>query len=165
MRCSSTIAAETACLGIMPGVACASYYAPFHDLLDRVSLTVAPNVYATVDSAWTALSASTQGMAARLSRFLDHVGPVYDAAGFGDDSRAQARGVPFEMGNAELGSMPMHAIHPRLSDTPGVFHQLAFDLGRHNDEIMASPSENGLRECIQLFCTDFHGPITADVSS
>lgn len=51
-RCLSTIAAGSACLGIMPGVAWPSPDA---------------QVYATVDGAWLVPFASTQGMAARLS--------------------------------------------------------------------------------------------------
>lgn len=146
MRCSSTIGAASACLGITPGVACASPCEPFHDPLDRVSLTAPLNVHATVESAWFALSASTQGMVARLFRSLDQVGPVYDVAGSGDDSHARTRSMPVEMEDAELGSMPMHAVCPRLPDAPGVTHQLTSGLGQHNDEIVASPSENGLRE-------------------
>ena len=56
MRCLRMTAAAFACLGIMPGVACASPHA---------------QVYATVDGGWLALSASTQGMTARLFRSLD----------------------------------------------------------------------------------------------
>lgn len=136
---------------------------------NRVSLTALRNVYATIDGAWIALSASTQGMADRLFRSInrpelihgprfrtnadrlthvedldaiiqDFVGqhtlednltffrtaaatvePVYDAADFGD---------------AKLGSMPMHAVCPRLSDTPGVPPRPAPDAGQHEDEIL-----------------------------
>lgn len=43
MRCSSTIAATSACLGIMPGVACPSPCAPAPDLLDGIP-SCAPGV-------------------------------------------------------------------------------------------------------------------------
>ena len=66
MRCSSTIAAGFACLGIKPGDACASPYAFLHNFFDHVSLTARHNVYTMWESAWIALSAPTQGMAARF---------------------------------------------------------------------------------------------------
>jgi len=153
---------------------------------NRVSLTAPRNVYATVDGAWLALSASTQGMAARLFRSLNRpeliedsrfrtnadrlrhveeldgivqdfvgqrtldsnlaffaaaqvtVGPVYDAAGFGDDPHVQARGVLVEMEDAELGSVPMHAVCPRLSRTPGALRCPAPELGQHDSAFLAS---------------------------
>jgi len=45
---------------------------------NRVSLTAPRNVYATVDDAWLALCASTQGMTARLFRSLDRPEPIED---------------------------------------------------------------------------------------
>lgn len=56
MHCLRMTAAASACLGIMPGVACASLHA---------------QVYATVDGGWLVLSASAQRMTARLFRSLD----------------------------------------------------------------------------------------------
>lgn len=153
---------------------------------NRVSMTAPRNVYATIDGAWLVLSASTQGMTARLFRSLDRpeliedprfrtnadrlkhveeldaivqdfvgqhtldanlaffaaaqvtVGPVYDAAGFGDDPHVQARGVLVEMEDAELGSLPMHAVCPRLSDTPGVLRRPAPELGQHDEEVISA---------------------------
>ena len=170
MLCLRMTAAASACLGIMLGVSCASSHA---------------QVYATVDGARLALFASTQGIIARLFRFLDRpkliedprfrtnadwlrhveelyaivqdfvgqhtldsnltflaaarvtVGPIHDAAGFGDDTHVQARGVLVEMENAELGSVPMHAVCPCLSDTPGALHRPAPELGQHDDEVLS----------------------------
>ncbi len=163
MRCSSTIAAGFACLSIKPGDACASPCAFLHNFFDHVSLTARHNVYTILESAWIALSAPTQGMAAQFFRSLDQIGPVYDAAGFDGHLHAQARGVLVEIKNAELGTMLMHVVYPRLSDTPAVLHQLASNLGRHNDKIVASPSENAFLEYIQLACTYFRNSITAGV--
>ena len=65
------------------------------------------------------------------------VGPVYDAAGFEADPHVRARGVLVEMEDAELGSVPMHAVVPRLSATPGALRRAAPRLGEHEAEIMA----------------------------
>lgn len=164
---------------------------------NRVSLTAPRNVYATVDGAWLALSASTQGMTARLFRSLDRpeliedhrfrtnadrlkhveeldaivqdfvgqrtldsnlaffaaaqvtVGPVYDAAGFGDDPHVQARGVLVEMEDAELGSVPMHAVCPRFSHTSGALRRPAPDLGQHGEEVLTSLAMEDAGKCSQ----------------
>ncbi len=71
------------------------------------------------------------------------VGPVYDASDFGRDPHVQVRGVLVEVEDAELGSMPMHAVCPRRSDTPGVLRRRAPDLGQHESEILIhAPFEN-----------------------
>ena len=64
------------------------------------------------------------------------VGPVYDAAGFETDPHVRGRGVLVEMADAELGSIPMHAVVPRLSGTPGALRRPAPDLGEHEAEIL-----------------------------
>ncbi len=66
------------------------------------------------------------------------VGPVYDAAGFEADRHVQGRGVLVEMEDAELGSIPMHAVVPRLSGTPGALRRPAPALGQHEAEILAA---------------------------
>lgn len=65
------------------------------------------------------------------------VGPVYDAAGFETDPHVRGRGVLVEMEDAELGSVPMHAVVPRLSGTPGALRRPAPELGEHEPEILA----------------------------
>jgi crotonobetainyl-CoA:carnitine CoA-transferase CaiB-like acyl-CoA transferase len=65
------------------------------------------------------------------------VGPVYDASGFEKDPHVRGRGVLVEMADAELGSIPMHAVVPRLSGTPGALRRPAPDLGEHEPEILA----------------------------
>jgi crotonobetainyl-CoA:carnitine CoA-transferase CaiB-like acyl-CoA transferase len=66
------------------------------------------------------------------------VGPVYDAAGFEADPHVQGRGVLMEMVDAEMGSLPMHAVVPRLSGTPGALRRAAPTLGQHEAEILGS---------------------------
>lgn len=65
------------------------------------------------------------------------VGPVYDASGFELDPHVRERGVLVEMEDRELGSLPMHAVVPRLSGTPGALRRAAPALGEHEEEIMA----------------------------
>jgi crotonobetainyl-CoA:carnitine CoA-transferase CaiB-like acyl-CoA transferase len=71
------------------------------------------------------------------------VGPVYDASGFEADPHVRGRGVLVEMEDAELGSIPMHAVVPRLSGTPGALRRPAPVLGEHDDEILA-PLRSGV---------------------
>ena len=66
------------------------------------------------------------------------VGPVYDARGFEADPHVQGRGVLVEMADADLGSLPMHAVVPRLSETPGALRRPAPALGEHEQEILAA---------------------------
>jgi crotonobetainyl-CoA:carnitine CoA-transferase CaiB-like acyl-CoA transferase len=61
--------------------------------------------------------------------------PVYDIAQFAQDPHVQERGILFEAPDEEMGTVPMHAITPRLSRTPGVLRSPAPEIGAHNDEI------------------------------
>lgn len=45
-------------------------------------------------------------------------------------------GVIVEVEDAELGSLPMHDIVPRLSETPGRWRRLAPALGKHTDAVL-----------------------------
>ena len=65
------------------------------------------------------------------------VGPVYSAADAAEDVHFKMRGVVVEVEDAEFGSLPMHNIVPRLSDTPGVWRRPAPGIGEHTDEILA----------------------------
>ena len=62
--------------------------------------------------------------------------PVYDIDQFLDDPHVQARGVIVEAPDAEAGSVLMHNIIPRLSDTPGKLRLPAPDLGQHTREVL-----------------------------
>jgi crotonobetainyl-CoA:carnitine CoA-transferase CaiB-like acyl-CoA transferase len=64
-------------------------------------------------------------------------GPVYDIADAVADEHFRERGVIVEVEDAELGSLPMHDIVPRLSGTPGVWRRPAPALGEHTDAVLA----------------------------
>ena len=62
--------------------------------------------------------------------------PVYDIAQFIADPHVKAREIVTELPDDEMGAVPMHAIVPRLSGTPGEIRTAAPALGQHNDEIL-----------------------------
>ena len=64
--------------------------------------------------------------------------PIYDAADILNDPHVLERGVLVEVPDDELGDIPMHNIHPYLSETPGTFRTPAPALGEHTDEILES---------------------------
>jgi crotonobetainyl-CoA:carnitine CoA-transferase CaiB-like acyl-CoA transferase len=64
-------------------------------------------------------------------------GPVYDIADAVADEHFRERGIIVEVEDAELGSLPMHDIVPRLSQTPGVWRRPAPALGEHTDAVLA----------------------------
>jgi crotonobetainyl-CoA:carnitine CoA-transferase CaiB-like acyl-CoA transferase len=61
--------------------------------------------------------------------------PVYDVGQFLQDPHVQERGIVVEAPDAEMGRVPMHAVVPRLSDTPGRLRSPAPAVGQHNREI------------------------------
>ena len=63
--------------------------------------------------------------------------PVYDIGQFLDDPHVQERGIVVEAPDADMGEVPMHAIVPRLSDTPGRLRTPAPAIGQHNREVFA----------------------------
>jgi len=63
--------------------------------------------------------------------------PVYDIGQFLDDPHVQERGIVVEAPDEEMGEVPMHAIVPRLSGTPGRLRSPAPKIGQHNREIFA----------------------------
>ena len=63
-------------------------------------------------------------------------GPVYDIADAVADEHFQKRPVIVEVEDAELGSLPMHDIVPRLSATPGRWRRPAPALGEHTDAVL-----------------------------
>ncbi len=63
-------------------------------------------------------------------------GPVYDIADAMADPHFKSR-VIVEVADPELGSLPMHAIMPRLSVTPGQWRRPAPALGEHTDLVLA----------------------------
>jgi crotonobetainyl-CoA:carnitine CoA-transferase CaiB-like acyl-CoA transferase len=63
--------------------------------------------------------------------------PVYDIDQLMDDPHVGARGVLVETPDAEAGSVVMHNVIPRLSDTPGALRSAAPVLGQHTAELLA----------------------------
>jgi formyl-CoA transferase len=61
--------------------------------------------------------------------------PVYDIGQFLDDPHVQDRGIVVEAPDPEMGAVPMHAVVPRLSGTPGELRTPAPAIGEHNDEV------------------------------
>jgi len=64
--------------------------------------------------------------------------PVYDIDQFIADPHVQARQIVTDLPDPEMGSVPMHAVVPRLSGTPGEIRNPAPALGEHNDAILGS---------------------------
>ncbi len=62
--------------------------------------------------------------------------PIYEIDQFLDDPHVQARGVVVEAPDEEIGSVLMHGIIPRLSETPGRLRRPAPRLGQHSAEIL-----------------------------
>jgi len=62
--------------------------------------------------------------------------PVYEIDQLIDDPHVQARGVLVDAPDAEAGSVPMHAVIPRLSETPGALRHPAPALGEHSRTVL-----------------------------
>ncbi len=63
--------------------------------------------------------------------------PVYDIDQFVADPHVQARQIVVELPDREMGTVPMHAVVPRLSVSPGALRRPAPDLGEHTAEVLA----------------------------
>ena len=63
--------------------------------------------------------------------------PVYDIGQFLEDPHVQARGIVVEAPDADMGEVPMHAVVPRLSETPGRLRAPAPSIGQHTREILS----------------------------
>ena len=64
--------------------------------------------------------------------------PIYEVDQFLDDPHVQARGIVVEMPDDDMGSVLMHGIVPRLSETPGRLRQPAPRLGEHTHAVLAA---------------------------
>jgi len=64
------------------------------------------------------------------------VGPVCDISQLMEHPYIQGREVLIESPDPELGTVPMHNVTPRLSETPGAVHSAAPELGQHNSELL-----------------------------
>lgn len=63
--------------------------------------------------------------------------PVYDIAQFIEDPHVRARQILVDMPDAQMGTIPMHAVVPRLSGSPGAIRYPAPELGQHTAEVLA----------------------------
>ncbi len=63
--------------------------------------------------------------------------PVYAIDQFLADPHVQAREIVVEVPDKDMGALPMHAIVPRLSASPGALRHPAPELGEHTAEILA----------------------------
>ena len=70
------------------------------------------------------------------------IGPVNDIVRFMGDPHVQDRAILAEYPDADMGSIPQHAVTARLSETPGSIRMPAPKLGQHTRDILA---EAGLR--------------------
>jgi len=66
------------------------------------------------------------------------VGPVYDMTDIQEDAHFQERNIVVELPDKEMGTIPVHAISPRLAETPGAFYRAAPALGEHTCEVLRS---------------------------
>jgi crotonobetainyl-CoA:carnitine CoA-transferase CaiB-like acyl-CoA transferase len=64
------------------------------------------------------------------------VGPVYNIDDAVEDAHFREREILVEVADADLGTIPMQNIVPRLSATPGVWRRAAPKLGEHTDAIL-----------------------------
>jgi formyl-CoA transferase len=63
------------------------------------------------------------------------VGPVYDARRILADPHYRARGDVIHLDDPDLGTIPMPAVIPKLSSTPGRVEYAGPRLGQHNDVV------------------------------
>jgi crotonobetainyl-CoA:carnitine CoA-transferase CaiB-like acyl-CoA transferase len=62
--------------------------------------------------------------------------PVYAIDQFIEDPHVIARKIVVDMPDKEMGSIPMHAVVPRLSESPGAIRRPAPELGEHTAELL-----------------------------
>jgi crotonobetainyl-CoA:carnitine CoA-transferase CaiB-like acyl-CoA transferase len=75
-----------------------------------------------------------------LAFFEEHeitAAPVYGIDQFLADPHVQARQIVTEVPDADMGAIPMHAVVPRLSGTPGALRHAAPALGEHTAEVLS----------------------------
>jgi crotonobetainyl-CoA:carnitine CoA-transferase CaiB-like acyl-CoA transferase len=64
------------------------------------------------------------------------VGPVYTMADIENDPHFRQREIVVELPDADMGTVPVHTISPRLGRTPGAFRRAAPALGEHSAEAL-----------------------------
>ena len=63
--------------------------------------------------------------------------PVYDIDQFMADPHVQARQIVVDLPDQDMGTIPMHAVVPRLSASPGALRRPAPEPGEHTAEVLA----------------------------
>jgi crotonobetainyl-CoA:carnitine CoA-transferase CaiB-like acyl-CoA transferase len=63
--------------------------------------------------------------------------PIYDIDQFVADPHVRARQIVVDVPDAEIGSVTMHNVVPRLSATPGALRRPAPELGEHTAEVLS----------------------------
>jgi crotonobetainyl-CoA:carnitine CoA-transferase CaiB-like acyl-CoA transferase len=71
--------------------------------------------------------------------------PIYEIDQLLDDPHVQARGVIVEAPDDEAGSVLMHNVIPRLSETPGRLRSAAPSLGQHTRSVLQSIGYDAVR--------------------
>jgi crotonobetainyl-CoA:carnitine CoA-transferase CaiB-like acyl-CoA transferase len=69
--------------------------------------------------------------------------PVYDIDQFIADPHVQARQIVVDLPDKDMGTIPMHAVVPRLSASPGALRRPAPELGEHTAEVLARLGVDG----------------------
>ena len=64
------------------------------------------------------------------------VGPIHDPGQLLDDPHVAGRGAYVRLTDDRGESTVMHAVTPRLQNTPGSIHRRAPALGEHNAELL-----------------------------
>jgi crotonobetainyl-CoA:carnitine CoA-transferase CaiB-like acyl-CoA transferase len=88
-------------------------------------------------AAWIAERTLAEGMAVFEAAEVTAT-PIFEIDQLLDDPHVQARGVIVEVPDDEAGSVLMHNIIPRLSDTPGRLRSAAPSLGQHTHSVLES---------------------------
>ena len=84
------------------------------------------------------------------------VGPIYDMSDIEKDPHFHERQIVVELPDAELGTVPVHNISPRLSGTPGLFRHPAPRLAEHSSEVLAEAGYS--KQEITAFASDGVAP-------
>lgn len=69
--------------------------------------------------------------------------PVYDIDQFMADPHVRARQIVVDLPDKDMGTIPMHAVVPRLSASPGALRRPAPDLGEHTAEVLGRLGVDG----------------------
>ena len=69
--------------------------------------------------------------------------PVYDIDQFMADPHVKARQIVVDLPDKDMGTIPMHAVVPRLSASPGALRRPAPDLGEHTAEVLGRLGVDG----------------------